>query len=110
MNDEPQKPHRITLADQLARQHELLMAAATKQARERTDHTEYGTVGTSGDRFGLAYLKSLVVVREDGEDSVAYSGRKQAALLAELDFLVSVNADKLRRELEASVSKPKAVK
>lgn len=73
------KPARPTLSDQLARQHELLMAAATKPARTGSQSAEFGERATGGDA-GSLYLKSLVLVQNDGEEDVQFLGRQERTL------------------------------
>ena len=97
---------RLTMGKIIGQQHEAVMAALNRSAQAASETTEYGQHAT-GTMVGFAYLKSLVVVREDGEGWAAYQGRKEASLIAELEMLAKVNADKLQRELAASVPEPK---
>jgi hypothetical protein len=96
------KPRRLVAADIIGQQHEAVMAALNRSAQSASETTEYGQHAV-GDKSGQAYLKSLVVVREDGEGWAAYQGRKETALIAELEMLAKVNAEKLQRDLQASV-------
>lgn len=86
------KPARPTLADQLARQHELLMAAATKPARQGAQTVEYGKQ-TTGANAGDLYVKSLVLVQRDDEPDVMFLGRQEATLRKVNAMLEAVNAE-----------------
>lgn len=65
---------RPTLAAQLARQHELLMAAATKPARTAPQTVELAERST-GARDGQLRIASLALVQHDGESDVQFLGR-----------------------------------
>lgn len=76
----PQTDHpRPTLGEQLARQHELLMAQATKPARTGSQTVEYGQRATGADAGNL-YLKSLVLVQHDDESDLQFLGRQEERL------------------------------
>lgn len=95
----PTKHERPTLSDQLARQHELLMAQATKPARTGSQTVEFGKQATGADA-GTHYLKSLVLVQHDGESDVQFLGRQEERLRAVLAMLDTINAE--RREPDAT--------
>lgn len=81
MADKTPQPehHRPTLGEQLARQHELLMAQATKPARTGSQTVEYGQRATGADA-GSLYLKSLVLVQHDDESDLQFLGRQETRL------------------------------
>lgn len=101
MTDEPKR--RLTSADIIGRQHEAVMAALTKAPQAQHSTTEAG-VGANGDMKGLVYLKSHVTVRGPNEGWAAYLGRMETELDQILTMHANLNADKIRRDLEASVS------
>jgi hypothetical protein len=88
----PPEQHRTTLAEQLARQHELLMAQATKPARTGSQTVEYGQRAT-GAEAGSLYLKSLMLVQHDHEDDVQFLGRQEAQLRNVGALLERMNAE-----------------
>lgn len=83
--------HRPTLGEQLARQHELLMAQATKPARTGSQTVEYGERATGADS-GSHYLKSLVLVQHDDETDLQFLGRQEQRLLEVHSLLERVNS------------------
>lgn len=83
--------HRPTLGEQLARQHELLMAQATKPARTGSQTVEYGQRATGIDS-GSHYLKSLVLVQHDDETDVQFLGRQEERLTQIVSLLEKINA------------------
>ena len=84
--------HRPTLGEQLARQHELLMAQATKPARTGSQTVEYGQKATGADAGNL-YLKSLVLVQHDDESDVQFLGRQETQLRNVGTLLERLNAN-----------------
>jgi hypothetical protein len=90
-DDKATAPRRLTLADQLAAQHELLMAQATKPARTGSQTVEYGERATGADS-GSLYLKSLVLVQRDDESDVQFLGRQDEALASVAELLETANA------------------
>lgn len=89
----PQPKHeRPTLGEQLARQHELLMAQATKPARTGSQTIEYGQRATGADAGNL-YLKSLVLVQHDDESDVQFLGRQEQRLRETGALLEKLNAN-----------------
>ena len=92
-DNQPQpEHHRTTLAEQLARQHELLMAQATKPARTGSQTAEYGQRATGADA-GHVYLKSLVLVQHDDESDVQFLGRQEERLRQTADLLDRLNLE-----------------
>lgn len=85
------KPERPTLAAQLARQHELLMAQATKPARQGAQTVEYGERATGADT-GTLYVKSLVLVQRDDESDLQFLGRQEQRLRDTAKLLTTLNA------------------
>lgn len=102
--DKPQAPHRLTLADQLARQHELLMAQATKPARMGLQSIEYGERAT-GDKNGHLYFKSVQVVQTEDETDVQFLGRQETYVREAIRIRDLLNADV---DKQAVGAKPKA--
>lgn len=100
MTDE--KPRRLVAADIIAQQHEAVMAALHREAASASSTTEFGEAAT-GDRKGMLYVKSHVVVRGKDEDWPQYLGRMETELDQIATLVAAHNADKLRRDLEASV-------
>lgn len=89
---QPQPKHeRPTLGEQLARQHELLMAQATKPARTGSQTVEYGQRATGADA-GSVYLKSLVLVQHDDETDLQFLGRQEERLRNITALLERANA------------------
>lgn len=86
------KPERITLGMQLAMQHELLMAQATKPARTTPQATEWGERAT-GDKSGHLYFKSVQLVQHPDEDDVAFLGREEEHLRARIELRDRLNAE-----------------
>lgn len=82
--------HRPTLGEQLARQHELLMAQATKPARTGSQTVEYGQRAT-GAESGHLYLKSIVLVQHDDESDVQFLGRQEERLRNSVALLERLN-------------------
>lgn len=96
------RPRRLVAADIIGQQHEAVMAALNREASSASSTTEFGEAATGG-RKGLLYVKSHVVVRGKDEDWPQYFGRMEAELKAIATMVAAHNADKLRRDLEASV-------
>lgn len=96
------KPRRLVAADIIGQQHEAVMAALHREAASASSTTEFGEAAT-GDRKGMLYVKSHVVVRGKDEDWPAYLGRMETELEGIAGMVAAHNADKLRRDLEASV-------
>ena len=82
--------------EQLARQHELLMAAATKPARTTPQSVEYGE-RTTGDRSGHLAIKSVQLVQNPEESDVAFLGREEAFLRARIALRDKLNTEYDRR-------------
>ena len=93
---------RLVAADIIGQQHEAVMAALTRTAQTASSTTEAG-VGATGDLKGMVYLKSHEMVRGQDEGWAAYLGRMEQELGDILTLHTKLNADKLRRDLEASV-------
>ena len=93
--DTAPKTERPTLAGQLARQHELLMAAATKPARQGAQTIEYGERAT-GPESGHLYFKSIVLVQRDDESDLQFLGRQETTLrgVGELRDKLNLETDK----------------
>ena len=72
--DTPAKPARPTLAGQLAAQHELLMAQATKSARSTPDTVELAERHTGG-RDGELRIGTVSLVKREDESDVQFLGR-----------------------------------
>ena len=87
----PPEHHRPTLGEQLARQHELLMAQATKPARTGSQTVEYGQRATGADA-GSLYLKSLVLVQHDHESDLQFLGRQEEQLRNAAALLDKLNS------------------
>lgn len=68
------KPERPTLAGQLARQHELLMAQATKAVRA-VDQTVEFAERHAGAKDGLLRVASVKLVQHEDEEDVQFLGR-----------------------------------
>lgn len=85
---------RPTLGAQLARQHELLMAQATKPARTSPQMIEVAE-RHAGQKDGLLRLASLQLVQEEGESDVAFLGRIEETTRNVLGKLDSINTDRL---------------
>lgn len=100
MSDE--RPRRLVAADIIGQQHEAVMAALNREASSASSTSEFGEAAT-GDRKGLLYVRSHVVVRGKDEDWPQYLGRMRAELGGIAAMVAAHNADKLRRDLEASV-------
>ena len=79
--------------EQLARQHELLMAAATKPARTTPQSIEYGERAT-GPTNGHLYFKSVQLVQHDDESDVQFLGRQEETLRS-----ITALRDKLNAEV-----------
>ena len=99
--DKPVKPERPTLAAQLARQHELLMAQATKPARTTPQAIEYGE-RTTGDRNGHLYFKSLQLVQGLDESDVQFLGRQEQVLRSCLLVRDTINDELDKRQVGAT--------
>ena len=99
-------PHheRPTLGAQLARQHELLMAQATKPARTSPQVIELAE-RHAGQRDGLLRLASLQLVQHEDESDVRFLGRIEATTRDVLDKLDKINAE---RDSAVVAAKPKA--
>ena len=82
---------------------ELAMAYATKQPRHGDEEIELGQAAT-GDLKGQLYVKSLKLVRGESEDWPQFLGRIEQTAEQVAETLTRHNADKLRRDLEASVT------
>ena len=83
---------RPTLSAQLARQHELLMAQATKPARQGAQTVEYGERATGADS-GTLYFKSLVLVQRDDETDLQFLGRQETQLRNVTTLLENLNTE-----------------
>lgn len=90
--DTTRKHERPTLAAQLARQHELLMAQATKPARTGAQTVEFAERHT-GPKDGLLRLASLQLVQHDDEEDVQFQGRIEATARAILAIRDTLNAE-----------------
>lgn len=93
--DTPAKPERPTLTGQLARQHELLMAAATRPSRVNPETIEIAERHT-GSRDGELRLVTLALVREDGESSVQFLGRLEETTRDVMTVLDTLNAERAK--------------
>lgn len=91
------KHERPTLSDQLARQHELLMAQATKPARSGQQTVEFGERATGADS-GSLYVKSLVLVQRDDESDVQFLGRQEESLRNTAKLLDKLNTVSKQRD------------
>jgi len=98
---EPRKPERVTLAGQLARQHELLMAQATKPARTSPQATEWGERAT-GDKQGHLYFKSVQLVQRDDESDLQFLGREEQHLRERIALRDTLNAEADARAVGAN--------
>lgn len=87
----PAKPERLTLAGQLARQHELLIALVTKSPRQGSQTLEWGERST-GATSGTIYFKSVGLVQHEEEDDMAFLGRNEAFMLAAIEVRDRLNA------------------
>lgn len=101
--DTQPKPERPSLGAQLARQHELLMAQATKPARTSPQATEWGERAT-GTESGHLYFKSLQLVQGPDESDLQFLGREEEFIRARIAL-----RDKLNAEADAAAvgAKPK---
>lgn len=90
-------PHeRPTLGAQLARQHELLMAQATKSARQGSQSATL-TERTTGANSGDVAVKVELVQHED-EDDAAFLGRIEAFGRKAIAVADKLNAERRARE------------
>lgn len=87
--------HRPTLADQNARYYELLMAYATKPARQGSQTVELAE-RHAGPKDGQLRLASLSLVQAEDESDVQFQGRIEAVTRAVLEI-----RDKLNAEIDA---------
>jgi hypothetical protein len=99
-----EQPRRHTLSDQLAMQHELLMAALARSAPRGSESCSVKDV-TIGDLKGKTVIENLTLVRGEDEDWPAFLGRC-AASLDNLDrMVIAHNVNRLQRELDATLEK-----
>jgi len=91
--------HRPTLGEQLARQHELLMANATKSARQGSQSATL-TERTTGANSGDVAVK-VELVQHEHEDDVAFLGRIESFGRKALEVADKLNAERRAREQEA---------
>lgn len=96
------QPKRVTLSDQLARQHELLMAAVTKAAP--TGHESVTLKQAQvGDLKGQWVCDGLSARRGDEEDWPQFLGRLQT-MLEDVDVeLIRRNASLIERQLRQTL-------
>ena len=102
MSDEQAKPHRVTLSDQLARQHELLMAAVTKTPPAGAETVTFKQAQV-GDLKGQWVCDGLTVRRHDEEDWPQFVGRMQAQLEDVDAELIRRNASLIERQLRQTL-------
>lgn len=89
----PPKPERPTLAAQLARQHELLMAQATKPARTGAQSVELAE-RHAGPHDGELRLSSLALVQHEDESDVQFLGRLEDTTRKVLEVRDKINAER----------------
>lgn len=87
---------RPTLGAQLARQHELLMAWATRPTHRGSQSLEWGERAT-GTNQGDLYFKSVQLVQGDEETDLQFLGRNMEFLRA-----ARIERDRFNAEQEAS--------
>jgi len=95
-SDTPPTHERLTLSGQLARQHELLMAQATKSARQGSQSATL-TERTTGANSGDVAVK-VELVQHDEEDDVAFLGRIESFGRKALEIADKLNAERRDRE------------
>jgi len=98
MND----PKPTTLSAQLARQHELLMAALAKTAPKGSESATLKDV-TIGDLKGQTVIESLTLVRGDDEDWPRFLGRIGGSLDALDRALIRHNGTRLERQADETL-------
>ena len=86
---ETPKPKRPTLSDALAQQHELLMAFATKSARQGAQSVSFSERHNGPDN-GTLFVKVDLVQHEDEED-VQFLGRIERFTQSCLDIRDRLN-------------------
>ena len=91
-HDKAPEAHRPTLGEQLARQHELLMAQATKPARITPQSIELAEHHTGPEKGNLR-IASLALVQHDGESDVQFIGRLEETTRAVLKVRDTLNAE-----------------
>jgi hypothetical protein len=92
----PPQHERPTLGAQLARQHELLMAQATKSARQGSQSATL-TERTTGANSGDVAVK-VELVQHDDEDDVAFLGRIESFGRKAIAVADKLNAERRARE------------
>lgn len=98
------KPPRRTLSDELAAQHELLMAAVTKTPPRGSESVTLKQAQV-GDLKGRWLCDELRAIRGDEEDWPQYLGRI-TSMLADVDkLLMAHNAAEIQRQMQATVDK-----
>ena len=107
MNDQP-RPARRTLSDELAAQHELLMAAVTKTPPRGSESVTVKQAQV-GDLKGKWLCDSLNVIRADDEDWPQFLGRLDERLRDVDALLMEHNVNEIERQMEATLG-AKAVK
>ena len=105
-NTAPEHHERPTLGAQLARQHELLMAYATKPARQSAQTVELAE-RHAGPHDGKLRLASLQLVQAEDEEDVQYLGRIETFTRQVLAVRDTLNAE---IEAKAEPVKPQAAK
>ena len=91
------KHERPTLRDQLQAQHEILMAMATKSARQGAQSISLAQY-TSGAGYGDFYLK-VDLVQQDGEDDVEFIARMETFTVACIGVRDAINAGQLAKRV-----------
>jgi hypothetical protein len=103
VTDEPRK-RPPTLSDQLAAQHELVMALATKSAPRGSQSVSFKLV-TVGDLKGKYVCDGYNAIRDEGEDWPQFVGRVEQELRDVDAAVIRVNASAIERELAATLEK-----
>jgi hypothetical protein len=97
----PKRPP--TLGDQLAAQHELLMATLSKQPTRGSESVSLKQASI-GDLKGRWICDNMSLIRAEDEDYPAFLGRVQASMQSLDRILMLHNADEIKRQLEASTT------
>ena len=103
--EQPQPERRMTPSE---RQHEALMALATKMS-PRAQQTFSAKRVTIGDMKGEIVMEGYTCPKADEEDFPQWLGRMQDELRQIDTMLLRLNASRIERELAVSTG-PKAVK